>query len=49
VRGVEKLDRLLALELARLSLDLAFLDFASDFIFAAEQGNPGKGLGRKRR
>ena len=34
VRGVEKPDRLLPLELGRLSLDLAFLDFASDFIFA---------------
>ena len=35
MRGVEKPDRLLPLELGRLSLDLAFLDFASDFIFAA--------------
>ena len=35
VRGVEKPDRLLALEFCGLSLDLAFLTLSSDFLFAA--------------
>ena len=35
VWGVEKPDRLLALEFCGLSLDLAFLTLSSDFLFAA--------------
>ena len=35
VRGIEKPNRLLALEYAGLSLDLAFLAFSSDFMLAA--------------